>query len=68
MLCNPREGWRVRVWYRKALAVIMPLHGMTGIVRVVCKGRAVKFKPRNHGIEIDDRMYTVPSGHLNKAE
>ena len=24
-------------------------------------------EPRNHGIEIDGRMYTVPSGHLNKV-
>ena len=63
MLCNPRPGQRVRVWYCKALAHMMPLHGQVGVVRIVGHG-----KPRNHGIEVDGKTYAVNCGHLQTVD
>lgn len=62
MLSNPRIGQRVRVHYAKHYCDMMPLHGKVGIVRVRATGR-----PRNHGIEIDGHLFTVPAGNLMKA-
>ncbi len=64
MMLNPRIGQRVRVHYRKSWSRVMPLHGRTGIVRVVCR----KGRPRNHGVEIDGRMIVIPCGNLVRAE
>jgi len=38
----------------------MPLHGKTGVVRVVASGRG----PRNVGVEIDGRVFVIPRGNL----
>ncbi len=59
MICAPRIGQRVQVWYRRELAPHMPLHGRTGEVV-----RASRGKPRNHLVRIDGREYVVPCGNL----
>ncbi len=62
MMLNPRLGQRVTVWYRANLRGSMPLHARAGIVRVRSHN-----KPRNHGVEIDGRVYSVPCGNLRRA-
>ncbi len=62
MYCRPKVGSRVKVHYAKHYCAMMPLHGRIGIVRVVARGPG----PRNHGVEIDGRLYAVNCGHLNK--
>lgn len=61
MMLNPRKGQRVQVWYNKRVCGFMPLHGKIGIVIIVCRGR-----PRNHGVEIEGRVYSIPCGNLRK--
>lgn len=63
MLANPKRGQRVQVWYRRERAAFMPLHGRYGTVVVVSRG-----KPRNHGVQVDGVVYSVPCGNLNKAD
>lgn len=63
MLANPKPGQLVEIRYRAALRPIARLHGRLGVVRIVGKG-----KPRNHGVEVDGRLYCVPCGQLNKVE
>lgn len=62
MLANPKIGERVLIRYGKRVRADMPLHGLTGIVKIRSAGR-----PRNHGIEIDGRCYVVPCGNLQRA-
>lgn len=62
MMLNPRIGQRVTVWYRAGLRDAMPLHARSGVVRV--RGSA---KPRNHGVEIDGKVYSIPCGNLMKT-
>jgi hypothetical protein len=38
----------------------MPLHGRTGVVRIVTRGRG----PRNVGVEIDGQIVVIPRGNL----
>jgi hypothetical protein len=59
MISNPRPGQLVQCWYNRDVAPHMPLHGLTG--RVVIRS---KRRPRNHGVEIDGRLYVVPAGNL----
>lgn len=59
MMLNPRLGQCVQCWYRNRA---MPLHGCLAIVRIVSRG-----KPRNHGVEIDGKLFVVPCGNLRKA-
>jgi hypothetical protein len=65
MLANPRQGDRVIIRYAKAKVArspsTFPLHGKTGTVEIVGRG-----KPRNHGILIDGVLYVVPCGNLNR--
>lgn len=63
MILSPRVGRSVQVWYRAGLREHMPLHGRVGVVRVSSRG-----KPRNHGVEIDGRMYVVPCGNIRRAD
>lgn len=60
MLSNPVVGQPAQVWYNKRLAPEMPLHGKVGSIRIVCKAR----RCRNHGVEIDGKIYAVPCGNL----
>lgn len=69
MLLNPRIGQRVQVWYAKNSKVFgpnyrdyMPLHGKIGIIVFRSCG-----KPRNHGVEIDGKFYSIPCGNLRKV-
>ena len=59
MLLNPRIGQKVQVWYKDR---DMLYHGRTGIVRVASRG-----KPRNHCVEIEGVMVSVPCGNLRKV-
>lgn len=61
MMLNPRLGQRVQIWYRAAVRFGMPLHGKVGVIKVVSCG-----KPRNHGVEADGILYSVPCGNLRK--
>ena len=63
MLCNPRKGQRVLLWYAASKRPIADLHGCYGNVEVVSKGPG----PRNHGIRLDGCLYVVPAGNLRKA-
>ncbi len=63
MMLNPRKGQVVQVWYRAEVRGAMPLHGRVGMVVIPSRG-----KPRNHGVEIDGRMYVVPCGNLRKVK
>jgi len=62
MICNPKKGQRVQAWYRAVVGHVMPLHGRIGEVVIVGTGR-----PRNHGVEIDGTMYSIPCGNLRKV-
>lgn len=62
VLCNPRLNQLVRIRYAAGYAHLMPLHDMIGIIRVVGNGR-----PRNHGVEVQGRMYAIPAGNLMKG-
>lgn len=64
MMANPKVGQRVQVWYRKSLALTMPLHGKVGTVEVVIPNKRVK----NHGVRIDGKLYAVPCGNLRKVK
>lgn len=59
MMGHPRLGQSVRVHYARRWGA-MPLQDRVGVVRVVASGRG----PRNHGVEIDGRIYAVPCGNL----
>ncbi len=63
MIVNPRIGQRVRIHYRAAVSVHMPYHAHIGIVRIRGRGR-----PRNHGIEIDGQIISVPCGNLQREK
>ncbi len=63
MMLNPRKGQRLQVWYNARVRGLMPLHGKVGFVRFATRSR-----PRNHGIEIDGKLYSIPCGNLRKAE
>ncbi|MCG3174644.1 MAG: hypothetical protein GMKNLPBB_02904 [Myxococcota bacterium] len=60
MIMHPRTGQAARVHYAKQPAEHMPLHGRTGVVRIVTRGRG----PRNVGVEIDGQMVVIPRGNL----
>lgn len=62
MMLNPRIGQTVRVRYRRGLRDHMPLHDRIGVVRITSRGPG----PRNHGVEVDGRLYGVPCGNLFK--
>lgn len=64
MFCRPKIDALVKVHYGNKYCAMMPLHGRIGIVRVVATGPG----PRNHGVEIDGRIYVVPCGNLNKLK
>jgi hypothetical protein len=59
MITNPRQGQAVTIWYGKKLRGWMPLHGKTGVVEIVCRG-----KPRNHGVRVNGVLYAIPCGNL----
>jgi len=60
MMLNPRLGQRVQCWYKHHA---MPLHGKIGRIKIVSHG-----KPRNHGVEIEGQVYSVPCGNLRKVQ
>lgn len=62
-MVHPKPGQTVQVWYNRRIAPTMPLHGKTGVVRIVARGKG----PRNHGVVIDGRLWVVPCGNLRKA-
>ncbi len=61
MLVNPRLGERVRIHYAPQYGRWMPLQDRVGTVVILGRG-----KPRNHGVEVDGRLYVVPCGNLNR--
>lgn len=65
MISNPRPGQRVRLHYRASLAAVMPYHGRTGTVVIVCKSPTC----RNHGVRLDGcgTVVVVPTGNLVRA-
>jgi hypothetical protein len=63
MISYPTLGQRVQVHYAARYAKSMPLHGRVGRVIYVCRGR-----PRNHGVQIDGRAYSIPAGNLRCPE
>jgi len=63
MMANPRVGQRVEIRYRRSLRDLMPLQGKVGVVRIASRG-----KPRNHGVEVDGRLYCIPCGNLFKRK
>ena len=62
MLSSPRIGTAVQCWYAAPARPARPLHGLTGVVVTVSRGR-----PRNHGVLIDGRVYAVPCGNLRRT-
>ena len=62
MICNPRLGSTVQVWYAQRAARHMPYHARLGTVKIVSRG-----KPRNHGIEIDGQIIAIPCGNIRRA-
>ncbi len=62
MIVHPKLGQSVQVWYRKAMAPCMPLHGRMGVVRIVSRGPG----PRNHGVEVDGKIVVIPCGNLRR--
>ena len=60
MLSYPQIGQRVQVWYADKT---MPLQGMIGVVKIRSVGR-----PRNHGVLIDGKIYSIPCGNLRKVQ
>jgi hypothetical protein len=62
VLSSPKKGDRVQAWYGPKFRDYSPIHGATGIVEVVCKGR-----PRNHGVRIKGKFYVIPAGNLRKV-
>jgi len=78
MIVNPRKGKTVQVWYKKALASEMPLHGKIGTVEVICKPHKAprcnqviegvrQQGPRNHGVLIDGKVWVVPCGNIREV-
>jgi len=61
MISSPRPNQPVQIHYRRAVAPHMPLHGRVGTVVIPSRGR-----PRNHGVEVDGRLYVVLAGNLRK--
>lgn len=59
MICAPRVGQVVQLWYGAKSRAGMPLHGRLGTVVVSGRG-----KPRNHGVEIDGVRHVVPCGNV----
>ncbi len=57
MIVHPKIGQAVQCWYRDRT---MLLHGKIGIVRIVSRGPG----PRNHGVQINGVVYSVPCGNL----
>ena len=62
MMANPQRGERVRIHYRESCAHF-PLQGKIGVVVIVGKG-----KPRNHVVEVEGTLYSVPCGNLQKIK
>lgn len=67
MLSNPKLGTRVILHYaqkwRDVPHIYTTLHGRIGTV--VARGKG---KPRNHAVEIDGVIHSVPSGNLNQCK
>jgi len=60
MLLNPRKGQKVQVWYaKKKVGWMTPHHGKIGTVVI-----PVRSRPRNHIIDIDGELVSVPCGNL----
>lgn len=62
MIRHPARHQSVIVHYAAPARPARPLHGKTGIVVIVSRGR-----PRNHGVLIDGVIYAVPAGNLQPA-
>jgi len=61
----PKIGERVIVRFAKRKRPYMkPIHNKAGTVRIVSKGPG----PRNHGVVIDGRLYSIPCGNLFPAD
>jgi len=63
MLAHPKRGECVVIHYAPGYGQYMPLQDRQGAVVLVGVGR-----PRNHGVEVDGRVYCVPCGNLNRGK
>lgn len=61
MICNPRTGQRVQLWYAEKWRGWARLHGAIGTVVIASHGR-----PRNHCVEVAGQRVVVPCGNLRK--
>lgn len=62
MISSPAIGQRVRIHYRRELALHMPHHGAAGAVTIAGRKR-----PRNHAVQLDaGPRVVVPAGNLQK--
>lgn len=64
MLVNPKINQLVEIRYNPKLRggqLGAILHGKLGRVVIIGKG-----KPRNHGILIDNTVFIIPCGNINK--
>jgi hypothetical protein len=64
MICHPRIGMRVQLWYAKKWHPWAVWHGKTGVVVERSTGPG----PRNHLIEVEGCKVIVPCGNLRKEQ
>lgn len=64
MILGPKVNQTARVHYRKSFAKFMPMHGKTGRIVIVSRGKG----PRNVGVLIGDAIVCIPKGNLNLVE
>lgn len=62
MICNPRIGQTVQLWYADKWRPWVTIHGLIGTVVKRSNG-----KPRNHMIEVEGRLVIVPCGNIRKV-
>jgi len=63
MICNPRIGQTVQLWYAEKWRSWVTIHGKSGVVVKQYHGR-----PRNHMIHVDGRLVIVPCGNIRKVD
>jgi hypothetical protein len=64
MICHPRIGMRVQIWYAEKWRPWAQWHGKSGTVIKRSTGPG----PRNHMIEVHNRIVIVPCGNLRKEQ
>ena len=63
MICNPRIGQTVQLWYADKWRSWVTIHGKVGTVVNRSHG-----KPRNHQVGVDGRRIIVPCGNIRKVD